>query len=161
MERLAVDADLEEAQAPKMITSEISGAAKHTASSAMQPDVAQEQAGPRSKSLYSTIDHFNFLATLGKSGYAKVMLAEDKSNEQLYAIKMFKKEFMIENDEVKGVKTERNILLKAREHNHPFIATLISTFQTETGLYFVMEYIPGGDLMHHLSKAAFSVTISK
>lgn len=135
--------------------------AEYTASSVIQPDVAQEQAGPQSKSRYTTLDQFNFLATLGKGNFAKVMLAESKSNQQLYAIKIFKTEFMIENDEVKGTKTEMNVFLKAREHNHPFIAPLISTFQTETRLYFVMEYFPGGDLMHHIRKAAFGVTRSK
>lgn len=126
-----------------------------------RPDVAQEQAGLHSKSHYTSIDQFEFLATLGKSVFAKVMLAEGKSNQQLYAIKIFEKELMIENDEVKGMKTERNVLLKAREHNHPFIAPLLSTFQTETRLHFVMEYIPGGDLMHHINEAKFSVTRTK
>ncbi len=135
--------------------------AEYTASSAIQPDVAQEQAAPQSKSLYTTIDQFNFLAALGQENSAKVMLAESKSNQQLYVIKIFKKEFMIENDEAKGTKTERNVFLKAREHNHPFIAPLISTFQTETRLYFVMKYCPGGDLMHHIHEAAFGVTRSK
>ena len=131
------------------------------ASSAIQPGLAQEHAGPQSKNVHTNIDQFNFLAVLGKGHGAKIMLAESKSNKRLYAIKIVRKEILVENDEVEGPKIEKNIYLKAREHDHPFITPLISTFQTETRLYFVLEYCPGGDLMYHIRQAAFSVIRSK
>ena len=47
---------------------------------------------------------------------------------------------------------ERNTLLLSSRIGHPFLVGLRAAFQTRACLYLVMDYMPCGDLYHHLRK---------
>lgn len=108
---------------------------------------------------------------LGKGTYGKVILCREKATAKLYAIKILKKEVIIQKDEVAHTITESRVL---QTTNHPFLIvgfilnllflslllnilffhlqSLKYSFQTNDRLCFVMQYVNGGELFFHLSR---------
>ncbi|XP_075232869.1 AKT serine/threonine protein kinase [Lycorma delicatula] len=96
-----------------------------------------------------TFENFEFLKVLGKGTFGKVVLCREKTTSRLYAIKILKKEVIIQKDEVAHTLTENRVL---RTTSHPFLISLKYSFQTADRLCFVMEYVNGGELFFHLSR---------
>lgn len=72
--------------------------------------------------IFQTLENFEFLKVLGKGTFGKVILCREKATSQLYAIKILKKEVIIQKDEVAHTLTENRVL---RTTTHPFLIVSI------------------------------------
>ncbi|KAM4860151.1 serine/threonine-protein kinase LATS2 isoform 1-T1 [Thomomys bottae] len=84
------------------------------------------------------------IKTLGIGAFGEVCLACKVDTHALYAMKTLRKKDVLNRNQVAHVKAERDILAEA---DNEWVVKLYYSFQDKDSLYFVMDYIPGGDMM--------------
>ncbi len=116
------------------------------------------------------------LKVIGKGSFGKVVMARKNDTGAIYAIKILKKEhlsqrggksdhlicryliFLMYNSccsnlnalniaEIEHTVAERKILA---QNTNPFLVSLKFSFQTSEKIYFVLDYVCGGELFVHL-----------
>ncbi|XP_038824182.1 serine/threonine-protein kinase LATS1-like [Salvelinus namaycush] len=87
---------------------------------------------------------FKRIKTLGIGAFGEVCLARKEDTGALYAMKTLRKKDVLLRNQVAHVKAERDILAEA---DNEWVVRLYYSFQDKDNLYFVMDYIPGGDMM--------------
>ena len=99
-----------------------------------------------------TLNDFKLLKVLGRGTFGKVVLVQYKLTKKYYAMKIMKKDVILESGQVTNTLLEKNIL---QNLNYQFLVGMDFCFQTQERIYFVMNFIRGGELFKHLLNCKF------
>lgn len=97
-----------------------------------------------------SINDFNLLRVIGRGSYAKVLMVELKKTKRIYAMKVIKKSLVRDDEDIDWVQAEKHVFEIAT--NYPFLVGLHSCFQSSSRLFFIIEFVRGGDLMYHMQR---------
>ncbi|GAA5831550.1 hypothetical protein JCM11251_000745 [Rhodosporidiobolus azoricus] len=136
---------------------------RRTASTVKPPEVSR-----KGEDLGLTLGDFDMLDTLGTGTFGRVLLARlrpdpikrpTQSQPHYFAMKVLEKNTIVRLRQVEHVNSERATLAWVR---HPFVVNLFCTFQDESNLYLLLEYVQGGELFSHLRRAGrFSADVAR
>ena len=99
-----------------------------------------------------SLNDFKLLKVLGRGTFGKVCLAQYKATKKYYAMKIMKKNIILEHNQVTHTLLEKNIL---QNLNYQFLVGMDFCFQTQERIYFAMNFIRGGELFSHLYKCKY------
>ncbi|KAI3931073.1 hypothetical protein MKW92_029229 [Papaver armeniacum] len=95
---------------------------------------------------------------LGCGAFAKVYHARNIQTGQSVAIKAISKQKIIKGGLMTNIKREISIM---RQLHHPYIVKLFEVLATKSKIYFVMEFVKGGELFAKVAKCRFSEDLSR
>ncbi|CAM8955236.1 unnamed protein product [Rhodiola kirilowii] len=106
-----------------------------------------EIAAEPAKALGVSLDDFEVLKIVGQGAFGRVYQVRKKGTSDIYAMKVMRKDKIMEKNHAGYMKAERDILTKI---DHPFIVQLRYSFQTKYRLYLVLDFVNGGHLFFQL-----------
>ncbi|XP_059669698.1 CBL-interacting serine/threonine-protein kinase 12-like [Cornus florida] len=95
---------------------------------------------------------------LGHGTFAKVYHARNIKTNESVAIKVIDKEKILKGGLIAHIKREISILRRVR---HPNIVQLFEVMATKTKIYFVMEFVRGGELFNKVAKGRLKEEVAR
>ena len=93
---------------------------------------------------------FEFIKFLGAGTFGKVIKVRHRPSGKLFALKIIRKDKFHSIRNVVEVRRERAVLEAC---DNPYIMKINATLQNETRVYFLLDYLPGGELLRHTQRA--------
>jgi len=125
-------------------------------SGVLHPSTTNTEAPPQQQEHKKmSMNDFEKMKVIGKGAFGKVYMVKKRDTGEVFAMKVLNKQDILEREEVEHTRTERSVLTHI---DHPFLVKLHYSFQSKTNLFFVMDFINGGELFQHLvTEGSFSI----
>lgn len=87
--------------------------------------------------------------TLGTGAFGRVVLLKHSKSLKFYAMKVLEKEKIMKMKQVEHTLYEKRILEAIR---FPFTVSMEKSFKDNSYIYFIMPFVPGGEMFTHLRR---------
>lgn len=95
------------------------------------------------------VGKYEFGRVIGEGSFAKVRLARNTQTGEYFAVKVLNKERILKDKMVEQIKREISTM---RLVKHPNIIQLAEVMASKTKIYFVLEYVTGGELFNKIAQ---------
>lgn len=99
-----------------------------------------------------SLSNFEYVRKLGTGAFGSVYLARRVSSDDYLAIKVIEKAIVEERGLTNKVYLEQSILRASSKTYPELFVRFYASFQTVSHLFFVLEYVPGGDCLCLLAR---------
>lgn len=95
------------------------------------------------------LEDLNIYNVLGRGAFGQVRLVQSKKTKKVFALKEQSKHYVEKKGQMEHVLNEYRIMM---DLDHPNILGIHCAMQDKKYLYFLLDLLPGGELMKHLVK---------
>lgn len=88
----------------------------------------------------ANLTNFNLIRGIAKGGYGSVYLVQSNSTKNYYALKVIKKQVVMDLPHLALFKNEKAALKSARNSKH--LVSMYCSFQNEHSIFFLMDFFP-------------------
>lgn len=112
--------------------------------------MASVSVAEKSKKIQFKLSDLAVMRTVGTGSFGRVHLVQYKQTKEYLAMKVMRKSEVVRLKQVEHTVNEKSIL---ETINCPFTVNLLGSFQDSQNLYFVLEYVAGGELFSLLRRS--------
>jgi serine/threonine protein kinase/TolA-binding protein len=94
--------------------------------------------------------NYEIIKNLAKGGYGEVYVVRNIETQKVYAMKKISKDSVLKQPHTALFMSERQVMIDSK--NSKWLVSIHRAFQDIGYLYFIMDFLPGGDLMGLLSR---------
>jgi serine/threonine protein kinase len=111
-----------------------------------------QEENDKSEDMIIPFERLEKVAIVGKGAFGSVYIVENKNStsdtERYYSLKCMSKSSIVERGNEQRILIEKHALQTCVKSN--FIITLFGTYQDQDSIYFLTDFIAGGNLMGHM-----------
>eukprot|EP00357_Protocruzia_adherens_P011837 CAMPEP_0115007638 /NCGR_PEP_ID=MMETSP0216-20121206/21329_1 /TAXON_ID=223996 /ORGANISM="Protocruzia adherens, Strain Boccale" /LENGTH=471 /DNA_ID=CAMNT_0002374679 /DNA_START=438 /DNA_END=1853 /DNA_ORIENTATION=- len=91
-----------------------------------------------------SVTNFEVLKLIRKGQFAKLMLVQHKSNQKVYAMKVYRKDVVVDSEFTEILKKDKDLTIRAKDSR--FVIPMYFVFHNDARVFIINEFATNGDV---------------